>query len=247
MPEPRPSKTDLPENLVKVMERVWPDGVVNLLTETGESYFWDVLPKLRRDLSRITGASITFERQAEANPRWEAESNPDEDPPDWIEPPHSYHLFFLVPAGEVHSFDIDSEQPYKDGELHWTKGRCSFGCAVGVSLLAPFAAIRKDVLERYEDNSFADPDVEPHVFPMGEERPGLDGHIVDLIEEEGLEVLDDLRGKIAHVLESHGIEVLPERVLKKPVPWLERDEDVSVGFLNEAVTVEHALFVKGVS
>ena len=46
---------------------------------------------------------------------------------------------------------------------------------------------------------------------------------------------------------EYGIEVLPERVLKKPVPWLERGEDVHVGFLDEPVTVEHTLFVKGIS
>jgi hypothetical protein len=50
------------KDVALAIERAWPDGVVDMPIDSDESYFWDIYPKVKQDLSRIKGATLLFER-----------------------------------------------------------------------------------------------------------------------------------------------------------------------------------------
>src|SRR5438132_6888475 len=65
----------------EAIDRIWPDGIVEMSLDPDESYFSDLHSKLSRSLSRIRNTSLVYEREADGRPVWWEESDP-EDPPD---------------------------------------------------------------------------------------------------------------------------------------------------------------------
>ncbi len=55
MTKMRPSKSDLPEQLAEAIRQAWPDGVIDMPADLDNVPFWDVYPKLKANLSRISG------------------------------------------------------------------------------------------------------------------------------------------------------------------------------------------------
>jgi hypothetical protein len=54
--------TGLRKDVQEAIDRVWPDGIVEMSLDPGESYFFDVHPKLSRAFRRITNTQIVYER-----------------------------------------------------------------------------------------------------------------------------------------------------------------------------------------
>jgi hypothetical protein len=242
-------KTEIPKHIVEALKQAWPDGVLDMRLDSDESYFWDVYEKLKQDLSRVEGGLLLYERDAKGGPHWAEGSDPDEDLPNWDEEPRSYHLFFISPADGAMSFDIESEEPDENDVLHSVNGKGTVGCAVGVSLLASFAVIVLDSIENYESGSYKNPDIEPHIVSNDGKKFWADesgeAYCKELLGEEGLPALLELRAKITRVLESHRLEVLGADALRQPVPWLRGGEEALVGQAGEPVTVRTALFFHG--
>src|SRR5947209_20635808 len=101
----RRAKTEIPIRIVNAIERVWPDGIVEIDYDLIEgSYFHELHPKLQFSLLRIKGATLRYER--EGNEQWQEENDGDSGDPDWCENPptddrrYSYHLFFICPDDE---------------------------------------------------------------------------------------------------------------------------------------------------
>jgi hypothetical protein len=241
--------TEIPKHIVSALKQVWPDGVVDMPLDPDTSYFWDEYEKLRHDLSHLNGRVLLYERKAEGGPQWAEGSDPDKDLPDWDKEPRSYHLFFISPADNAVHYETEGQEPDENDVLHLVTGEGSLGCAVGVSLLAPFAVVVLDGMEESESGSRHDPDIEPHIIVNVAEKTRVDesgeGYCKDTVGEEGLCALVELRARISRVLESHHIEVLREDVLRQPIPWLRGGEEALVGQAGEPVTVRTALFFHG--
>jgi hypothetical protein len=62
----RRTKAHIPKQILDAIERVWPDGVVEMSYDFIEdSYFHELYPKVHRSLSSIRGASLRYEQEAE--------------------------------------------------------------------------------------------------------------------------------------------------------------------------------------
>src|SRR5437667_4087114 len=115
--ESKPIRKDVAE----ANDRAWPDGVVDMPLDSDDSYFWDVYPKLKRDLSRIKDATLLYE-----------------DPPDFDEGSRSYYLFFIRPADEAFTIEVDGGGQDEDADLETVQDQSIIGCSVAISLIAPF-------------------------------------------------------------------------------------------------------------
>ncbi len=161
-PSPDPG---LPQHIVDAIRRAWPTGVV----ESGDSDD-DVLgnryPELKASVSRIPGARILHEREPRPVPNSEEGSDKEADLPDWHEGSRSYHLFFVSHTDERFEFQTDTLEPDEDGIERRIAGQGWIGCVVGISVIAPFAAVRFDQMERFENGSRLEVDIEPHIFNL---------------------------------------------------------------------------------
>ena len=94
-----PARTDrrgtgIRRDVREAIDRVWPNGVVDMSFDPDESYFSSLEPKLSRALGRIRNAGLVYERDADGGPVWWEDR--EEDPPDEIERERSYHIFSSV-------------------------------------------------------------------------------------------------------------------------------------------------------
>jgi hypothetical protein len=60
----------------KAIDRIWPDGIVEMPLDPDESYFFELHPKLSRALRRIRNTGLVYEREAHGGPAWWEESDP---------------------------------------------------------------------------------------------------------------------------------------------------------------------------
>ena len=93
--------TSLRRDVQEAVDRIWPDGIVEMPLDPDESYFIELHPKLSRALRRIRNTLLVYEREADGGPVWWEESDPEEDPPDEIERSRSYHTFFVSPMAKA--------------------------------------------------------------------------------------------------------------------------------------------------
>lgn len=119
----------------------------------------------------------------------------------------SYHLFFIASEDERTKYETEIDQLDEEGVAQTISGSGIMGCAVGISMLAPFAMIVFDGLEELNDGSYSNPDIEAHIisgvvdepFPTDESREAFCKMPVG---EQGLSVLAGVRGRIARILRS---------------------------------------------
>jgi hypothetical protein len=106
---PRNQSAGLRRDVQEAIDRVWPDGIVELSFDSDESYFCEIYPKLSKVFHRIRNARLVQEREANGGPIWWDQPDPEEDPPDEIERSRSYHLFFVSPEGKAFTFETEAE------------------------------------------------------------------------------------------------------------------------------------------
>ena len=245
MTKPHRPKPDLPHGLADAIRKAWPDGVVDMPANVDEAPFWDVYPKLKASLSGILGVDALYEREPQGAPQWDDGSNPDEDPPDWDAESRSYHLFFLPLADDRFQFETDTLEPDEDGVEQRVSGEGRIGCAVGISLIAPFAIVTLEQREVFESGSRSEPDIQPHMFDLDGRTLDMDEHFKEMVDEDGIAILRKLREDIVSILDNHGIAVIGEDDLEKPVPWLRAGGDAFLGSAGEPITVRDAFFFHG--
>jgi hypothetical protein len=249
MPKPkrtRPPKSGLPAQIVDAIRQAWPDGILEMPIDADESWFQDVYPKLKTALQRIRGSTVRYEHEPESQPHWREDSDSEENLPDWGEEPRSYHVFFLSPDDDRFRIETDTIEPDEDGVDQRFPGEGRIGWVVGVTLVAPFAMIKLDEMEVFENGSRADPDVEPHIFGLDGQQFDPVKHYREIVEDEGLEILRRLKGKIVRALRNCRISLIPEEYLDEPVPWLRAGKEVLVGHDGQSVTVQQAFFFRGI-
>jgi hypothetical protein len=239
------SKTDLPKQIADAIRQTWPDGVVRMPAGAADAPFGDLYSKLKEGLSRIARSAVFYEREPHGGPQWGEASDPEEDPPDWIEESRSYYLFFLSPLDDRFRFETDTLEPDEEGVERRFRGEGKIGCAVGVSLVAPFAVVKLDQMEIFENGSRFEPDVEPHIFSLDGRKVNLEKHYREMVDDEALAVLRKLRAQIVRLLKKFDVAVLPENHLDRRVPWLRAGEEVTEGHTGEPITVRQAFFFHG--
>jgi hypothetical protein len=114
---------------------------------------------------------------------------------------------------------------------------------VGLSLVAPFAAVDFNVMERFEDGSFTEPDLFPSVFSEGSaESSGLSDHLRNLLDPSAWRRLVAFRKRIVKTVDSRRIRVLEENELRRPLCFLRFSDDVIP--IDVEPTVRSALFFR---
>ncbi len=239
------------------IDRVWPDGIVELSFDPDESYFYEVHPRLSRAFDRIENTHLVHEREADGGPVWWDQSDPEEDPPDECERSRSYHLFFVSPDGEDFVFETEAEgfaEPEfiseEFEEAGWEDnpiparipGTGRTGWVVAVSLVAPFAVVELGDMTNFEDGSTTEPEIESHGATAEGQPINPEEHFRETASPRAYEILLKLRAKIAGFLEKSGIAVLPEEEWRKPVPWLRGGADTIPGIEGRPVRVLNAFF-----
>ncbi len=242
MGKKRYPKTDLPKQIVDAIRQAWPDGLIEMTAGMDEAPFWGVYPKLKANLSRIQGSAVLYEREPQGGPQWGEDSDPEEDLPEWSEEPRSYYLLFISPLDDRFRFETETLEPDENDVDQRFQGEGRIGCVVGISLVAPFAVVRLDEMEVFENGSRSDPDVDPHIFSLDGRTLDMEEHFREMVEGEGLVVLRKLRDEVVRILNDCEISVIPEKDLEKPVPWLRADDKVLAGSAGEPITVRQAFF-----
>jgi hypothetical protein len=249
--------TSLRRDVQEAIDRIWPDGIVEMSFDQDESYFFELHSRLSRALRRIRNARLVYEREADGGPVWWEESDPEEDPPDEIERSRSYHTFFVSPDGEGFTFETEAEGVIEPefmtddfAEAGWGEeppvsrisGSGRTGWVVAVSLLAPFAAIELRDMVAFEDGSTTEAEIESY-------GQTADGELIDPAENfrkaygaQAYKTIVTLRAKIADILEGFGITVLPAEEWRKPAPWLRGTEETLIGLDGRAIRVLDAFF-----
>jgi hypothetical protein len=169
------------------------------------------------------------------------------DPPVWVENLRSYDLLFLGLDGEQFTFEgeLVEEDCDEEGEnivpvTVPSEGR--IGCAVGISVIAPFAVVRYTQMEWADNGSYSHPDIWPSIFDLDGTETDIEAYYEELFLAEGLAALRKLREEIVRVLDMLGVRVLDDREMKTVVPELKPDSVMLEMGADEVVTVEKALF-----
>ncbi len=245
MKKTKPRDADLPKNIADAIRQAWPDGVVDMTQNSDAGPLRDVYPRLKASLSRIRGARVLYERGTQSVPNPEKSSEAGQVSPDWDEGWRSYRLFFVSPANRRFEFDTETIEPDEDGVERRLAGQGWVGCVVGISVVAPFAAVSLDQFEVFESGSRFEPDVEPHMFSMDGGKLDLESHFREMVDDEGLSILGNLRARIVRILKDSKIAVIPEEDLDRPVPWLRAGEEALAGQAGQPITVRQAFFFQG--
>lgn len=251
--------TGLRRDVREAIDRVWPTDVVEMSFDPDESYFSRLHPRLSRALRRIRNTRLVYEREAAGGPVWWDESDPDEDPPDEIEPERSYHTFFVSPEGEGFTFETEAEGVTEPefmtndfAEAGWGEdppvsriaGTGRAGWVVAVSLLAPFAVIELGDTVAFEDGSTTEAEIEPCGQTADGQRVDPEKNFREVYGAQAYNSMATLRARIADILEGLGITVLPAEEWRKPAPWLRRTEENLIGLDRKPIRVLDAFFLE---
>lgn len=228
----QPPDTGMPRHIADAIRQAWPDGVVHMPNHSDDAPLRGTYSRLKASLPRIPETRVLYEREPQLVPSSD-------------EGTRSYCLFFLSPTDGRFEFGTDTIEPDEDGIERRFPGQGWMGCLAAISVVAPFAAVSLDEMEVFENGSRMEPDVEPHLFSLGMGKLDLESHFGEMVDEEGLSILRNLRAKIVRVLKRSGIAVIPEADLDRPVPWLRAGEGVLLGQAGEPITVRKAFFFRG--
>ncbi len=208
--------------------KAWPDGVVNIPANP-ETSLSDIYSRLKDRLSQVPGASVKYERAPQG------QTNPDEGP-------CSYWVVFIAPTAELYNFTSDSIRPDEDGVDQPVSGEGWMGCMVAISAIAPFAVVRLDELEVYENGSKMVPEVEPHMCDFDMRPLDMEKHYLEVFDEYGLVVLTELRAAVYRILEELEIPVIPQAELERQAPGLRAGGKLRTMKAGDPVTVQQAFF-----
>ena len=244
----RKKRTVCGADVMDAICHAYPDNIVtdDVAFEEG-SYYEAICDEVQTALRRIKQADLSYDRPPEGRPHWDEGGDPDEDPPAWVEEPSSYDLFFLALRGQQFEFqsELEEEDFPEDADepvlvVVPTVGR--IGCAVGISVIAPFAVIRFTEMEIPESGSGTIPDIWPHMFDLDGTELDVEAHYEGLFLEEGITALRYLREAITRILDEFSIRVLSEQELNMPIPELRLEPARNVVPGKKSATVEDALF-----
>ncbi len=254
----------------RLLHRLFPQGQLELPPNAEDSFLSRVCPRLTRDLQRIAGASLLYQRSPEGvegggSPQfgYETDEHGDDDSYESVSNvdrhPASYHLFFLGLTDESMSYVCEDASTYWEavdtaaqtlGEEEpfpfRGAGQGWIGCTLAVSVLARNALLVFDTFEVYTEGGNTIPDFRPHIFDM-ESRPiEMESHIGESMGMEAVIALHSLKEAIRGVLKVHRIELLTPPEADEVIPWLAPGEETLGLPPSGPVTVKDAFFFEQV-
>lgn len=242
------SNESIRSDLEAVLRESFPDGVIEMPVLDEASWLSDMYEVIVTRLQSIDDAELIWERDPEGEVVYDEGDNPEEDAPLYKDDDSSFYSFFVAPTAEGFTFETDTTQPVVDEDTgaeaeEVLYGEATCGCLVAVSLLGPYAVVKLNSVEEYEDGSCSDPGVEPYILDEDGNRARVEDYYGDLLGGEKLAQLVALQAEIKRVLTESGITVIPDDELAKPADWLKPGEKV---FLEaEEITVQDAFFFRG--
>jgi hypothetical protein len=241
-------KTKCGADVIDAIRNAYPENIVtDDVVHDENTYYAQIRDEVRTALSRIKGIDVTYDRPPEERSHWEDGADPDKDPPTWVEEPSSYDLLFLALRGKEFEFEgeLDEEHLPEGADepvsiIVPSVGR--IGCAVGISIVAPFAVIRFTEMEWTASGSETMPDIWPHMFNLDGSELDVEAHYRELFLEEGVTGLRNLRETITRTLGEFGIRVLSEQELEYGIPELKPEPTRNAVLKKKKATVKDALF-----
>ena len=238
----KPTRSPNPvTDIEQVLKRAYPDSVLEIIGVLEDSYLAGLLPSLRDALASIPQTTILHDQPPQDEPRPDPAFDHDENPPMVSEQSRSYHQFFVALRDTRFEYDAEDLAPDENGVERTVRGKGTWGCVVGVSLVAPVAVVILDAIETFEDGSVIQPDVHPQRFDLDMKPLDMDEHVREALGDDALAGLHDLHERIAHALDGLGVRVLSAEEAGRPVPWLRAGEGALV---EGTVTVRDALFLR---
>ena len=234
------------EEVNRVIRNAFPDGrVTGDYYYDGDSYYDGIGDEVRAALMGVDPAVHVHHRPTQEMVVWDEEGEPGDENL-WPDDPRTYDIVFLSPDGEVFAFDGSFEE---DG---WDEEKEDFvpvtvpmtgrvGYIVGISMIAPFAAVQRGFLYVSEDGP-SSPDI---VFGRERDEVEDEGSPFDdpeFLTPDAAATLKAFEEKIHAVLASFGIHVLTEAELNEPIPGLAPDAEMQRVTKAEYATVGDALF-----
>lgn len=240
----RAGASRIPRDVAAAIHQHWSAGVVDEFA-TDQSYFHEIRARLELDLRNIRGAVLRWRTE---EPQPDARPDEDDEPPE-PEEWQSYYVFFLAPDGdEFHCNATGRMEEPEDAEREEAAIACPgegwIGCAVGISLVAPYAVTNLCSYECDEDGTISLPDVESFIYSdKTQQRVDTDRFHREILSQAAFQTLETLRAQIVSILTKHRIHVLDRTVLSLRVPGLKASEDV---FLEGPPRVQDAFFFRGI-
>jgi len=176
----------------------------------------------------MSGAMLLLDRPADWEPLGGTCDDDDDEPVD-REPARSYHLLFVAPTGPRIEFDAVDQVPDDNDARVDVPGTGTWGCAVGLSHIAPFALITLDALEEYENGHAYPPDVRPRWHHPGGRPISTDAVVRETLGAEALDALARLCSRIRRAIERQGAVGLREAWAGEHACGLRVGEDVLLG------------------
>ena len=234
------------EEIHQIIRNAFPDGkVTGDAYYDGDSYYEGIGDEVRSALMGVEPAVHVHHRPPQETVVWDEEGEPDDEDL-WPDDPRTYDILFLSPAGEAFEFEgsyeedgwDDDKEDYVPVVVPMT-GRV--GYIVGISMVAPFAAVQRGFLYVSESGPSS-----PDIF-FGRDRDEVEdeGSPFDdpeFLTPEAAATLKAFEEKLHTILASFGIHVLTDAELDEPIPGLAPNPDIELFTPRENSTVGDALF-----
>ena len=234
------------EEIQQIIRNAFPEGKVSGDSfYDGDSYYAGIGEEVRAALIGIDAASHALHRPPLDTAVWDEEGEPDDEYL-WPDSPRTYDILFLGPDGEAFEFEGSYEEDGWDEEKEDyvpvvvpMTGRVGYN--VGISMVAPFAAVQRGFLYVSESGP-SSPDI---VFGRDRDEQQEEGSPFDdpeFLTPEAAATLKAFEEKLHAILATFGIHVLTEAELDEPVPGLAPDAEMQHVTKSENATVGDALF-----
>ena len=227
----------IPASVRALIDQTWPDGVIQEF-DPAESGFYEMRGRVEFDLSKIRGASLYWQTNAD-----EPVFANDDATGEQVELPfQSYHVFFLVPDGDDCRYATETDDLANEGAVVAGEGR--IGCAAAVSLAGAVALVDFADRSLYEDGTSSGPEINMSIADQETGEPiTAEDFYASQVGPEAVQKLEDLRARVVEVLQNHGLEVWDRALLEMPVGGLAAGEGV---YMAEPIRVCDAFFYRGV-
>lgn len=234
------------EEIHQIIRNAFPEGrVTGDAYYDGDSYYEGIGDEVRAALMGVEPAVHMHHRPPQETVVWDEEGEPDDEDL-WPNDPRTYDILFLSPPGEAYEFEGSYEEDGWDEEKEDyvpvvvpMTGRA--GYVVGISMVAPFAAVQSGFLY-VSENGPSSPDIFFGRDRYEEEDEGSPFDDPEFLTPEAAATLKAFEEKLHAILASFSIHVLTEAELDEPIPGLALDAEMQRITKAENATVGEALF-----
>jgi hypothetical protein len=234
------------EEIQQAIRKAFPEGQVTGDTYyDGDSYYEGIGDEVRAALMGVEPGVHVHHRPPVEVVEWDEEGEPDDEEL-WPDDPRTYDILFLGPVGDAFEFEgTVEEEDWSESEEDFVSVTAPMtghvGYVVGISMIAPFAAVQRGFLYLTESGPSA-PDIVFGRYREAMEEEGSPFDDPEFLTPEAAATLKAFEEKLHAILARFGIQVLTEAELNEPIPGLAPDAEMQRITKAENATVGDALF-----